>query len=663
MKIKRKILVSLLALFIFFTSATLISTAYIEQTTEELLRLIKLHQIENLRRNLVSSIQTVQSDLYTVHTPLARNLDAIVENVATLDESAEKCSSCHHKPSIHDQLQKTLSLIHDYKDALSYYITASANQERITHIKSDAAMIGEQLLRQTEAMSSSASETLVSRTAKALTDINYARIVILMILGSSLLLGVIVSAKLTGAITKPIKKLVEATKIIASGSLGYTISDKDDSEFGELASNFNAMSIALKDDYNRLQDANQELHTLIAERERVEEQLRQAQKMEAIGTLAGGIAHDFNNILMTMINHAEFAANALGDNNSAHYHLEKVLTGGRRARDLIRQIILFSRQSPEERKPVRLDLLVNEVMALIRASLPSNIDIRENLNPDAGTVVADTTQLHQVLMNLGANAERAMREKGGVLEVRVDGVEVDENLAAANPELRTGPYVLLSVRDTGHGIEPEVIKRIFEPFFTTNDVGQGAGMGLAVVHGIVAKHGGAVTVESTPGVGTVFNIYLPRVDHKPEHEQPVEEPVPRGTERVLYVDDEPDLVDVVQEGLQDLGYEVLGKTNGTEALETFRAMPDRFDLIITDQTMPDITGDALAREFRRIRPDIPIILCTGFSHVVDGDNAEAMGIDAFCLKPLRAREISLTIRRVMAQRLNFPLQDSAKLIA
>ena len=658
MKIRRKILIALLSLFIFFTSATLISIAYIEQTTEELLRLVKLHQIENLRRNLVRSIQTVQSDLYTVHTPLARKLDAIVENVSTLDESAEKCSSCHHKPSIHDQLQKTLSLIHDYKDALSYYITASANRERIEHIQSDAAKIGEQLLRQTAAMSSAASETLANRTAKTMADINYARIIILMILGSSLLLGVIVSAKLTGAITKPIRKLVEATKIIASGSVGYMISDKDDSEFGELASNFNTMSIALKNDYSRLQDANQELHNLIAERERVEEQLRQAQKMEAIGTLAGGIAHDFNNILMTMTNHAEFAAKALGDDNIAQYHLEKILTGGRRARDLIRQIILFSRQSAEERKAVRLHLLANEVMALIRASLPSNIEIRENLNPDAGTVVADPTQIHQVLMNLCANAERAMRDKGGVLEVCVDGVEVDEDFAAANPELRPGPYVLLSVRDTGHGIKPEVMKRIFDPFFTTNEIGQGAGMGLAVVHGIVAKHGGAVTVESTPGVGTVFNIYLPQVDSKPEHEQPTEEPIPRGTERVLYVDDEPDLVEVVREGLQDLGYDVVGKTNGTEALETFRAMSDRFDLIITDQTMPDITGEALTREFRRVRADIPVILCTGFSHLIDGDIAKALGIDAFCLKPLRAREISATIRRVMAQRMKFPLQRS-----
>jgi len=650
MKIKRKIILSLLALFVFFTSATLISTLYIENTTEELLRLIKLHQIENLRRSLVISIQTVQSDLYTVNTPLGPSLDSVVDNVSTLDEAAGKCSSCHHKESIYKQLENVRSLINDYKIALSYYITASANKERIEAIKSDAAKIGDELLRQTEHMSSTASATLVNLTSTAITNINYARIIIVIILVSSILLGLLVSANLTRSITKPIKNLVEATKIIASGSVGYTISDKDKTEFGELASNFNAMSRTLKEGYDRLEAANQELHRAITERERVEEQLRQAHKMEAIGTLAGGIAHDFNNILMTMINHTELALSEVNESSPEHHHLEKVLIGGKRAKELIRQIILFSRQSEQERKPVQLGLLVNELMTLLRASLPSNIEIRQSADGNAGTVMADPTQMQQVLMNLCANAAHAMREKGGVLEVCVDEVGVDSSFAGLHPELRPGPHTVLAVRDTGHGIKPEVMERIFEPFFTTNEVGQGTGMGLAVVHGIIAKHGGAVSVESTPGVGTLFAIYLPRVDNIPEDNPPIEQPIPGGTERILYVDDEPDLVDVVRELLEGLGYKVVGKTNGTEALEAFRAMPHEFDLIITDQTMPDVTGEALTREFRRIRPDIPVILCTGFSHVVDADGAKAMGIDAFCLKPLGARDLGLTVRRVFAQR-------------
>ena len=650
MKIKRKIILSLLALFVFFTSATLISTLYIENSTEELLRLVKLHQIENLRRSLVISIQTVQSDLYTLNTPLGHNLDSVVDNVSTLDESAEKCSTCHHKEAIYRRIEKVRSLISDYKTALSYYITASANKERIANIKSDAAGIGEELLRQTETMSSSASATLVNLTSTAQININYARIVILVILVSSLLLGLLVSANLTRSIARPIKKLVEATKIISSGSVGYTISDSDKTEFGELASNFNAMSRTLKEGYDRLEAANRELHRVIAERERAEEQLRQAQKMEAIGTLAGGIAHDFNNILMTMIDHTELALNGMNESSPEHRHLEKVLIGGKRAKDLIQQIILFSRQSAPERKPVQLGLLVNELMTLLRASLPSNIEIRRSADGNAGTVMADPTQMQQVLMNLCANAAHAMREQGGVLEVCVDEVEIDSSFAALHSELRPGPHIVLSVRDTGHGIKPEVMERIFEPFFTTNEVRQGSGMGLAVVHGIVAKHGGTITVESTPDVGTTFAVYLPRSDQAPERESLPEAPIPRGTERILYVDDEEDLVDVVREILAGLGYDVVGTANTTEALEMFRAKPDRFDLIITDQTMPDITGEALTKEFRRIRPDIPVILCTGFSHVVDGDAAKAMGIDAFCLKPMGARELGLTVRRVFAQR-------------
>ncbi len=650
MKIKRKIILSLLALFVFFTSATLISILYIENTTEELLRLIKLHQIENLRRNLVMSVQTVQSDLYTMNTPLGHNLDAIIDNVSTLNDSAEKCSVCHHKESIRKQLENVRSLVSDYKLALSYYITASANKERINNIKSDAAKKGEELLRQTEHMSSSASATLGDLTSKAMTNITYARIIIVVILISSLLLGVVVSVNLTRSIARPIGDLVNATKRITSGAIGTTIARTDQTEFGELASNFNAMSVRLKEDYDRLEAANRELQRLIAERERAEEQLRQVHKMEAIGTLAGGIAHDFNNILMTMINHTELAINAINKDSPAFQHLDKVLIGGNRAKDLIRQIILFSRQTGQERKPVQIHLLVNELMTLLRASLPANIEIRQKVNAGAGTVMADATQMHQVLMNLCANAEQAMREKGGVLEVSVDAVEVDQHFATLHPELRPGPHVLLSVKDTGCGIKPEVMKRIFEPFFTTNEVGKGAGMGLAVVHGIIAKHGGAVIVESTPGVGTRFAIYLPRVDQPPEEEPRIEEPIPRGTERILYVDDEPDLVEVIQEILTGLGYEVTGKISGTEALEIFRATPYKFDLIITDQTMPNVTGEALTREFRRIRPDIPIILCTGFSHVIDGENARAMGIDAFCLKPLRARELGLTIRRVLQKK-------------
>ncbi len=648
---KRKISLSLLALFGFFTTATLISTLYITNTTRELFTLVTLHEIEELRRSLFISVQTVQSDLYTLRTPMGPNLDLIIHHVATLDQSAEQCMSCHHRESVYLQIQNSRSLIEAYKNALSYYITASADKSRILRIQSEAANIGNQLLRETEDMSVAASERLAQKTALAMKNVNYARIVIFIILASSLLLALLVAVRLTRSITKPIGELVRATKVIASGSVGHTIADDDRTEFGELARNFNAMSISLQDGYQRLEAANRELQRQIRERKRIQEQLRQSQKMEAIGTLAGGIAHDFNNILMSIINYTELAINSTPETSPAWLHLQKILAGERRAEDLVRQILLFSRQSEQERKPVRIDSLIHESMRLIRASLPSTVEIRQQINADAGIILADATQLVQVLMNLCANAEHAMRDKGGVLEVSVDAVDLDEDAAAIHPELRPGPYVHLLVRDSGHGMEPEVVERIFEPFFSTKEAGQGTGMGLAVVHGIVASHGGAITVKSAPGKGATFGVYLPSTAGLIEDESETAEPSAHGTERILYVDDEVDLVDAIGKNLEDLGYAVIGKNSGAEALETFRAAPDRVDLIVTDQSMPDARGDVLVKEFRRIRSDIPIILCTGYSHVVDADKAKELGVDAFCLKPMVARDLGLAIRRIMAQRM------------
>jgi signal transduction histidine kinase/ActR/RegA family two-component response regulator len=659
---KRKITLSLFLLFAFFTSATLIATFYITSNTEELLRLIDLHQVEALRRHLVISIQTVQSDLYTVHTPLGHKLDLMVDNVSELDKAAHKCTSCHHEGSVYQEISESRALIQTYKAALSYYITTSANPARIEKIKLEAARIGEKLLRRTEDMSASASRKLDLITTNVMVSLDYGKKIIFVILLSSFLLGILVSVQLTRSITRPINELVNATKIIASGSLGHTIAYTDTTEFGELAGNFNAMSTALKDGYNRVEMTNEELRQEMAERKRMEEQLGRSQKMEALGTLAGGVAHDFNNIAMMMIGHTQLAMKHTPQGSPARQNLQKVLSAGKRAGELVKQIRTFSRQSKQERKPVQLQSLVKEVMTLLRASLPSTIEIRQDISEDAGSILADPTQMHQILMNLCANAEHAMRESGGVLDVGVDAVTVDETMAAHHPELHPGRHVRLRIGDTGHGMEPEILERVFEPFFTTKEVGQGTGMGLAVVHGIIASYGGAVSVESTPGEGTNVTIYLRRIDGVAENEIQAEEATVHGKERILFVDDEDDIVDVVRESLGDLGYDVVGKNNGTEALETFRTVPDGFDLVITDQTMPNMTGEVLAGELRRIRPDIPIILCTGFSHVVDAEKAKAMGIDAFCMKPFLPQELSLTVRKVLEQRTGGPRTVPAGLL-
>jgi CheY-like chemotaxis protein len=257
-------------------------------------------------------------------------------------------------------------------------------------------------------------------------------------------------------------------------------------------------------------------------------------------------------------------------------------------------------------------------------------------------------------MNLCANAEYAMRKTGGLLEVRLEMVDVEPDFATQHPRLISGPHIRLIVRDTGQGIAPEIMERIFEPFFTTKDIGQGTGMGLAMVHGIVTSHGGAITVQSAPGKGTTFQIYLPCIETAVDGEALVEEPLPYGSGSILFVDDENSLARVGQRLLEQLGYDVVVKTNSLEALGVFRINPYRFDLVITDQTMPYVTGAALADKFRHIRPDIPIILCTGFSHTIDAAEAKTQGIDAFLMKPLMLRDLGRTIQKVLAQRTHGP---------
>jgi PAS domain S-box-containing protein len=386
------------------------------------------------------------------------------------------------------------------------------------------------------------------------------------------------------------------------------------------------------------------------ERTQLEAQLQHAQRMEAIGTLAGGIAHDFNNILSAIIGYTEIALfHELSDGTRVHKSMEQVLAAGQRAKDLVKQILAFSRQAEEERRPVRLDPIVREALKLLRASLPSTIEIRQYIAPDMGYVMADPTQIHQVLMNLCTNAHHAMIDTGGVLEVRLESTTIDA-FEAASHDLSPGLYLALVVSDTGHGMSPEVVERIFDPYFTTKEKDVGTGLGLAVVHGIVKSYRGAISVKSEPGDGTTFTVYLPRIEtEKLPKEAAGERFLPTGDERILLIDDEPTLVDIGRQMLHRLGYQVVTRTSSTEALELFRSAPDEFDLIITDQTMPHMPGDELAKELMKLRPSMPIILCTGFSERISEQEAKSMGIKAFLMKPVVFRDLAATIRKVLEE--------------
>ncbi|HUH66926.1 MAG TPA: PAS domain S-box protein [Syntrophales bacterium] len=394
------------------------------------------------------------------------------------------------------------------------------------------------------------------------------------------------------------------------------------------------------------------IHRDITREMRLERELRQAHKMEAIGTLAGGIAHDFNNILMAIIGYTEMALYKMPEQTTpVRRDLEQVLKAGYRARDLVNQILTFSHQSDQERKVIDIVPTVKEGLKLLRSSLPSTIEIRQDIaiTPEKGIILADPTQIHQVLMNLCTNAAHAMRDRGGILSVSLSSVGANAYLVSRYPDLKSGPYVRLTVGDTGQGIDPAILERIFDPYFTTKGPGEGTGMGLAVVQGIVKRHGGMITVQSELGKGTSFHVLFPRIEQEIAPEAAAEV-LPTGNERILFVDDEEPLVNLGKDMLESLGYSVTTETNSLKALAVFKARPDAFDLVVTDVTMPGMTGIQLAREMMTIRPDIPIILCTGFSELINEKKAKEMGIREFVMKPFVVGKHAKTIRKVLDER-------------
>lgn len=393
-------------------------------------------------------------------------------------------------------------------------------------------------------------------------------------------------------------------------------------------------------------------HRDISKELQLEQDLRQAQKMEAIGTLAGGIAHDFNNLLTAILGSAELATAKIDSESSAMRDLRRIAAAGNRAKELVAQILTYSRQREHEKKPVHIAIVIDEVLKLLRASIPTTIQINQHIDikPDADIIMADSTQLHQVLMNLGTNAAHAMRESGGTLNVSLSIIDTDAAMRMLYPDLPHGSCSRITVSDTGHGMDNIVKARIFDPYFTTKTFGEGTGMGLSVVEGIVKSHGGAIHVYSEVGKGTTFHIFLPRIEPSMSNESFEQPEVSRGgTERILFVDDEEILAEMGKELFETLGYHVTATTSSQEALRLFKGNPDSFDIIITDMTMPIVTGKDLAEQAIALRPDIPIILCTGFSDCIDEQMAQKIGIKAYVMKPYSVNTLDLLVRKILEQ--------------
>jgi PAS domain S-box-containing protein len=377
-----------------------------------------------------------------------------------------------------------------------------------------------------------------------------------------------------------------------------------------------------------------------------ERQLLQVQKMEAIGTLAGGIAHDFNNILASIMGFTELALDDVKDGSIIHENLQEVVVASNRAKDLVTQILTFARQSDETLKPTQVGLVAIEVLKLIRSSMPATIEIKQRIESES-LVLANPTRIHQILMNLCTNAAHAMGKDGGILKVNIRDVIVDNSSTSSYSDFMMGDYIEIMVSDTGIGIPPNLIESIFEPYFTTKCQSKGTGLGLAVIHGIVESYEGRITVDSELGKGAVFKILLPITKKRKQKCKNKAEQLVSGMEHILFVDDEAPIVKIGAMSLERLGYAVTSRTSSVEALELFRSRSNDFDLIITDMTMPNLTGDRLTVELMRIRPDIPVIICTGYSNIISKERAEKIGIKAFIHKPIAKAELAKTVRNVL----------------
>ncbi len=512
----------------------------------------------------------------------------------------------------------------------------------------------------------------------------------LVVFAAFLIAGILFAVPIAKTVTDPILRLRRGVERLRNGNLNYKVGTKAKDEIGELSRAFDTMAVRLKkskvelEEYSRnfeekvekrtvklkeevrkseeqkiatlnilqdLDEVNENLKKQIAERKQLETNLRQAQKMEAIGTLAGGIAHDFNNLLFPIIGYTEMTMRNLPEKSTDRNNLKEVLNATTHATDLVKQILAFSRQREQERKPIKVQTVLKEVLKLIRASLPSTIELLQEIDKECCFVMADSTQIHQVIMNLCTNAYHAMMDKGGVLKVTLSELEINSEDFVLNPDLQPGQYLKLSVSDTGQGIEQNIVERIFDPYFTTKEQGKGTGLGLSVVHGIVKSYNGDIRLDSNPGKGTTFTVYLPVIDTGAVKPKTISsQPLQGGSERILLVDDNEQIVIMEKQMLERLGYNVTSRTSSVEAFEVFSNKPDNFDLVITDMTMPNITGDQLAKKLMEIRSDIPIILCTGFSELITKEKAKVMGIREFVMKPVVMNKIAEVIRRVLEQK-------------
>ncbi len=764
---KKRLIIYLSLLFLLFFTGSLFTIFYTSRVTNNLKDIIDLHRVDIIRHDLAAKINIVQSNLYATGTAFGKELDVIVENVIEMDKSIKGCSGCHHSEEMLKKFKELEKRIEDYKEAISYLVTTSANEERIERLKMVALNIGDSILSESQDMITKAGNRLNEKTFFAINRINQTRFILFSTLAISFIVAGIIAFILAGQITHPLKLIVKATREIASGNVGYEVMYNDSTEFGELAKNFNTMSKALKENYENIKKHQQEIaeserrfRTLsefsqdwdywisengeiifispsckkitgyaqeefiertallneiiypedeeffrdhlkdfrsqehfeiefriiskdgsikwlshvcnpifiegefrgrrvsnrdITDRKKLEEQLRQSQKMESLGLFAGGIAHDFNNILTVIDGYSRFLKDIIGDKDEKmNNYIQQIIEASKRAQKLTSSLLSFSRKQIMKPQPVFLNSVIEEISKLLKRLIGEDIELKIIFNKpeESFPVFADPHQIEQVIMNLATNARDAMPQ-GGKLIIETSPVTIDERYAKAHG-CKPGKYMSISVSDTGIGIDKELLPHVFEPFFTTKEKGKGTGLGLSIIYGIIKQHEGFINVYSEKGVGTTFKIYLPaakKIDEAIRKEQEALIMTDfKGSETILLAEDDDSVRRFLKDTIEGYGYKVLEAIDGEDAIKLYEKNKDEISMLLIDVIMPKKNGKEVYDYIKKIDPNLKAVFISGYTEdILTSKGIYEEGLE-FISKPINVKELMKKIRIMLDKR-------------
>ncbi len=637
---RNKIIIAFVLIFSLFLLGSGITVYNLVSTSSKLEYLIGMHEIEDIRQELFSSILKVSSYVHSSPDTFSDHLDEIILNANIMHNAIRSCNDCHHEPGVQNELDENQRQVDNFEQQLSYLITLVSSAERRQALQEEVYQKSTEILNRVQAMVNMAALSIDQRTIEATKELNRVYFLVGATMFCTVIAAFFIAHYLTKSITGPIDALVNSTRKIADGQWGHQTKIQATGEFRELVSSFNKMSESLA-----RQREQEKLHTM--ELRDTQKQLIEAEKLTALGTMAGGIAHDFNNILCGMIGHLNILGKQIPANEEQRKTIETIEKAGFRAAELVKQLLTFARQKPMKLEPVSLNNCLKDGIQLIEKTINKMIRIEVDLSPTLPSVMGDPTQLEQVIINLCLNARDAMPE-GGSISLKTAIIEAENNLCATFPDATPQRYVLLTVMDTGTGINEKILPRIFDPFFTTKEVGKGTGLGLAIVYGIVKNHDGFCTIESTPGKGTNIKVYIPAIEEKEAELKPVTQRDIPANKTILLVDDEPLVIRILKDHLEELGCKTLSAENGQEAIDILREKKNGIDLVILDINMPVMSGIDAYHEFRKIKPDIQVLVTSGYIINEEMPEVFSMGAQGFLQKPFRMAEVNEKILEVLS---------------